>query len=252
MSDRFSDENFKLAAKAYHNITAPSDLRGRILEAAAQADCEDALAAGRVYSLAEHKKNSRKRTGKIYRLAAMAACMAIMVAALPEWQPPADTEVPGPEPRLVQENSGEADAEPVPVTASEVHTPEIRSVPEGRSTEPTGNPKPTELEHQPAVYSLMPADTDADPQTVSEGSGEEHFAENSEEKRTGAVTVPVAKLLPSIAAGGVFSEMEIRLVSPEDGTCTVEITTADSKTTEITVSKNVEDGRWEITGAAEE
>ena len=67
------------------------------------------------------------------------------------------------------------------------------------------------------------------------------------------IAISVGKLLPAMAAeGSMLQDMEVRLVSAQDGTCKVEITTADSKTAELTVSKNAENGRWEVTGTEEE
>ena len=71
MSEHFHDDNFIEAAKVYQSIKAPSDLRERVLADTASVPKR---AAGRVKSEAR---------GKIYKLASVAACLAIMAAAVP-------------------------------------------------------------------------------------------------------------------------------------------------------------------------
>jgi hypothetical protein len=77
MNERFHDDNFIEAAKVYQSIKAPSDLREKILTAAEiQADTPPAL-----------KNAERKRAkGRILQIASVAACLAVMFVALPDWQ----------------------------------------------------------------------------------------------------------------------------------------------------------------------
>lgn len=255
MNDRFSEDNFIEAAKAYQNIKAPSDLRERVLKGAAQAQA--ASEQSNVVAFQKEGRRAKRSSGKIYRLASIAACLAIMVAALPGWIPEA-----GPDdsvainPRIITEGPVDVQPEPEDSTVPDV---DLASEDDGIAvaSEPevlpdTQDEKETESEAPPAAAFSIVKSSDSEKETEKE-----EVAETDAPKTDGApkaeIAISVGKLLPAMAAeGSMLQDMEVRLVSAQDGTCKVEITTADSKTAELTVSKNAENGRWEVTGTEEE
>ncbi len=258
MSDRFSDDKFIEAARVYQNIKAPSDLRERVLKGAAEE-----TAAERSGAVQLPERRTKHVRGKIYRAASLAACMAIMVAALPNWMPDIDADNP---PDVSPRGIIEEEILPQP---DEGNLPGIElaqiegGIPAASDVEKDAEPYKPEEDPEPATEPIKPAETpeasvyEVRPSDAETDDAEEDFAENeeaeSEDAGRGGIAISVGKLLPAMAVeGSLLQDMEVRLMDAKDGTCTVEITTADSKTTEITVSKNVEDGHWEITGAAEE
>ena len=259
MNDRFSEDNFIEAAKAYQNIKAPSDLRERVLKGAAQAQA--ASEQSNVVAFQKEGRRAKRSSGKIYRLASIAACLAIMVAALPGWLPEAGPNV-GPDdsaainPWIVTEGPVDVQPEPEDSTVPDV---DLASEDDGIAvaSEPevlpdTQDEKETESEAPPvAAFSIVKS---SDSEKEAE---KEELAETEAPKANGTpkaeIAISVGKLLPAMAAeGSMLQDMEVRLISAEDGTCKVEITTADAKTAELTVSKNAENGRWEVTGTEEE
>ena len=115
---------------------------------------------------------------------------------------------------------------------------------------------PSNMKKQELIERIAAASTEQPAEEQSDVKKEE-VAETDAPKTDGApkaeIAISVGKLLPAMAAeGSMLQDMEVRLVSAQDGTCKVEITTADSKTAELTVSKNTENGRWEVTGTEEE
>lgn len=79
MNEHFSDDNFTEAAKVYQSIKAPSDLRARVLNAA-----ETPQASGQ--KTAAKTGNRKPVKGRILQIASVAACLAIMFMAIPDWQ----------------------------------------------------------------------------------------------------------------------------------------------------------------------
>lgn len=254
MNDRFSEDNFIEAAKAYQNIKAPSDLRERVLKGAAQAQA--ASEQSNVVAFQKEGRRAKRSSGKIYRLASIAACLAIMVAALPGWIPEAGSDDSvAINPRIITEGPVDVQPEPEDSTvphvdlASEVDGIAVASEPEVLPD--TQDEKETESEAPPAVaFSIVKSsdsEKEAEKEEVAETDAPKTDAPEAE------IAISVGKLLPAMAAeGSMLQDMEVRLISAENGTCKVEITTADSQTTELTVSKNAENGRWEFTGAEEE
>lgn len=260
MSDRFSDDKFIEAAKAYQNIKAPSDLRERILMEAARYEETPGEAAS------AEKKRNRKSAGKIYRALSLAACLAIMVSVLPDWMPgePAE-DLSGPMARsvssetMVPEEPGEEPAEglPEPETDGAQESVPAQDLPEtGIQSETAaapgeGDAEPADAEPA-AEYRARTAEADEEKGPLNK-DGETAESEEPEEKESEVPSVSLSALLPTIATeGSPLENMKVRLIDAEDGSCTVEIITADAESREITVSKNTEDGHWQITGAPEE
>ena len=240
MSERFSDENFIQAAKAYQNIKAPSDLRERVLaaaESAAQQDCgRSQTAVSRSISVPAGKKR-----GKIYHIASLAACMAIMVAALPNWLPGEEAGEPAgrTEPTVQARIITEPPVDIPEVVSSEEPQPEIAAFALEDNSEGTA---PVREERQVSVAVGTENDTKA------EGEGEqEDFKGDAESSETDEFPhgVAASKLIPGMAASAVLGNLEVRLVEGEDGTCTVEVTNSE-KTAAVSVAKNAESGQWEV------
>lgn len=228
MSDRFSDENFIEAARTYQNIKAPSELRQRILmEAAEYARPQESA-----------PKKAAFRPVKIYKLASLAACIAIMAAALPAWvtDGPEVSDIPD-----VSDSPQMMRMAPEPAVANELVLEEEADPEE----EPAAANKPVEADVTvPDVKEPVPED-------LGEAEEPEDFGQED-----GAEAVPaisVGKLLPGMAAANTnLNNLEVRIVEAEDGSCTVEVTTADHKTAEVTLSQDGEDGHWEVQGADDE
>ncbi len=79
MIEHFSDDNFKDAAKVYQSIKAPSDLRERVLSTAEMQ--QKTLQKSTVRTAGK-----KQMKGKFLQIASIAACLAIMVVALPDWK----------------------------------------------------------------------------------------------------------------------------------------------------------------------
>lgn len=99
MNEHFSDDNFTEAAKVYQSIKAPSDLRARVLNAA-----ETPQASGQ--KTAAKTGNRKPVKGRILQIASVAACLAIMVVAVPDWQKNPQTEDPGNAARMISQEAG--------------------------------------------------------------------------------------------------------------------------------------------------
>ena len=99
MKDHFSDDNFIEAAKVYQSIKAPSDLKARILTAAETPQTS-------VQKSAEKTGNRKQVKGRILQLVSAAACLAIMVVAVPDWQDQPQVEGPGNTARIISEPEG--------------------------------------------------------------------------------------------------------------------------------------------------
>ena len=94
MNNHFSDDNFTEAAKVYQSIKAPSDLRARVLTAAETTQNAEKKSA-------EKTGNRKQVKGRILQIASVAACLAIMAAALPDWQKEPQMEGPGNAARMI-------------------------------------------------------------------------------------------------------------------------------------------------------
>ena len=99
MNNHFSDDNFTEAAKVYQSIKAPSDLRARVLTAAETPQNAEKKSA-------EKTGNRNQVKGRILQIASVAACLAIMAAALPDWQKEPQMEGPGNAARMISEEAG--------------------------------------------------------------------------------------------------------------------------------------------------
>ncbi len=99
MNGHFSDDNFIEAAKVYQSIKAPSDLKARILTAAETPQAP-------VQKSAEKTGMRKQMKGRILQFASVAACLAIMVVALPDWQNQPQVEGPGNTARIISEPEG--------------------------------------------------------------------------------------------------------------------------------------------------
>ena len=253
MIEHFSDENFIQAAKAYQSIKAPSDLRERVL-AAAETAAQEGNRETKTSVSGTVPVPARKRRSRIYHAASLAACMAIMVAALPNWIPGEETgtgmEGPGPAAaRIITELP-----EDIPQIASEeeqqpdmaAFTPETEDSADLTAEETVSEAEPQQM--------LQPSA--AEQNTASEGEGEpaesdaknvsertEEFPEEHEPEATS--TLAASKLIPGMAASAVLENLEVRLVQAEDGTCTVELTNSE-KTASVSVARNAENGQWEV------
>jgi len=261
MRDRFSDDKFIEAARVYQNIKAPSDLREKVLMGAAAETAAEC--SGTVLFPERTAKRSRSR---IYRAASLAACMAIMVAALPNWMPDMGADNPSdvsPRGIIGEETLPLPDEGTLPgIAPAQIEdgmVVDAEAEHESETQAAADNPKPAaepilqdETPKPSSAYALRSADAEVPDDEAGFAAEETEKKDEEAAGRTG-IAISVGKLLPAMAVeGSMLQNMEVRLVDAKDGRCTVEITTAESKSVEITVSKNVEDGHWEITGAAEE
>lgn len=238
MSDRFSDEKFIEAARVYQNIKAPSDLREKVL-----------MGNGAPAQV----QKTRRTSGKIYRLASLAACIAIMAAALPAWLTPDGDggdvtkapEVPD-TPQMVRMVPEPDASEPAgePVMASEPAVPDEPDTP-AAPVQAAAVAETIEPEKKPAAEKPADGEKESEPEDFAEPERE---AESQAEEEPPVISI--GKLLPvMLAADTSLDEMEVRILSTEDGSCTVEVITADHKTAELTMSRNEEDGHWEFQGS---
>ena len=253
MIEHFSDENFIQAAKAYQSIKAPSDLRERVLAAA-----ETAAEEGRRDTKTSVSRTvpvpARKRRGRIYHAASLAACMAIMIAALPNWLPGEEaetgmggpgpaaariiTELPDDVPQIASEEGQQPDM--AAFTPDAEDTADVTAEDTVPAAEPRQIPQPSAAEQESASESEgEPADSDEKtPDEETEDFQEEHAPEVTS-------TLAASKLIPGMAASAVLENLEVRLVQAEDGTCTVELTNS-GKTASVSVARNAENGQWEV------
>lgn len=299
MSERFHDDNFIEAAKAYQSIKASSALRERVLAGVAASSAEQApVQFGQGEPLEGHmppavslsdaervQVHVRRKGlhGKIYRFASIAACLAIMVVSLPHILPAesAGDVLEGQENVLEQSvNHGQsanhglrAVEPPTESTDPKLQEGDVKpaGIPEGNSTgelkkDLVANPgaqadDTVSGEEMPQPYGLNTAEVSASELSGAEGfagrDGREPGGEDGQVKagepakepvKEPAATsaVQVSRLIPALAAGNeVLEDMAVRLVEGEEGTCTVEVTSGE-KTALVTMSKNVESGRWEV------
>ena len=109
----FSDEYFTDAGNVYQSIKAPSALRERVLAAAESAQAELPGAAASAQKAAQNAGTEtaprKKAKGRILQIASVAACLAIMAAALPDGQADMDqipeAGAPG-KARMISEEAG--------------------------------------------------------------------------------------------------------------------------------------------------
>jgi len=255
MSQRFADDNFIEAAKAYQQIKAPSGLREKVLEGVSGA------AAGRHCMEPEIRSGQRRSYGKIYKLGTAAACVAVMALSVQLWGPDGDfthalfqdgplgTSVIGtePDPKSIVEPDGQPQPvnEPVPVqepVPAEASEPEPAAVYE---------PEAEVKEENTAAFRLNRAAEPAEDTNPEEESEEDELAGLQEFVEKTPEAVPVSSLLPTmLGSGSALSGWEVRLVNAEDGACTVEITAEKQNVSSlVTVSKNDENGKWELESA---
>ena len=74
MQDHFSDDKFIEAAKVYKSIQAPSELREKILMGAEEKNAVEVMPRGKRVNLRQ-----------VSKALSLAACLAIMVAVMPDW-----------------------------------------------------------------------------------------------------------------------------------------------------------------------
>ena len=189
-------------------------------------------------------KKAAFRPVKIYKLASLAACIAVMAAALPAWvaggpevgEIPDGTDSPQmvrmvPEPE--EDKSGKE--------AAPVNEPAM-------ANEPVLSNEPVVAEPKPVTENPEQMD---EPETQGEEPEDEDFGQ--EDGAVDAPVISVGKLLPAMAAANTsLGDMEVRIVEAADGSCTLEVTTADHKTAEVTLSQDEEDGHWEVQEADED
>ena len=257
MSQRFESDNFIEAAKAYQRIQAPSDLRQKVIEGTA----------------AKPVRN-RRNPGKIYKLATLAACMAVAVFSLQTWGPegllteslfgegvlgtsligteqpvlpnePEDGQLPtdGTEPEAPGNMARMAEpAGPEPVNVSEPEGGAAAYNPADGAAEP-GETEPVQMAAESAGYSL-----DAEKEPEAADFEEDDLEGLQEFREKTAEPVSVEALFPTMLDTGTsLDDWEVRLVSTAEGSCTVEITGGtEGNSALLTLSKNDESGQWEI------
>lgn len=261
MSEHFSDDNFIQAAKVYQSMKAPSDLRERILADAAAYTAQTVRPETVSATDTERTEISvrRKRShGKIYKFASLAACLAIMVASLPNWLPSEDVGEavdgtgPAVQPRVIAEVPDD-----VPQTVSnEEHQPDMAAftLEPGKDSEGSGEAAAEQQTTRNGADAA--AETGNGASAVSDGNVRtEDFEKKTESGEPEEVqqeeipaktsSVAVSKLIPGMAANAVLENLEVRLVQGEDGTCTVELTNGE-KMASVSVAKNAESGQWEV------
>ena len=176
----------------------------------------------------------------------MAACVAIAVAILPgqigehpaetDFTQPADTQ----QVLRMMPDPVKDDGEGEPVMASEPVIPE-KNVEENKLPEKADG---TSAAGKDTSKADTVSEEDSKPQTEDWEPDTETAAE--------VPSISVGQLLPAmLSVSTSLNEMEVRILESEEGSCKVEVTTADHKTAEVTLSRNEEDGHWEFHGPDE-
>ena len=251
MSQRFNEDNFIDAAKAYQRIQPPSGLREKVIEGAAASRNNEL--AGKA-SASQRSAVKTKSTRKIYKLASLAACIAVMVFSLQTW---------GPEGDFVDFFFGEGVPEASVIGIDQPADPADTSLPDepgnmARIAEPViSEPVQTaELDAETAAYSPEPTDYAVMKRTIPVPAEEAATADAEEDQLNGlqevhettSEPVSVAAIFPTVLETETsLDDWEFRLVSAEEGSCTVEIMGGTGGASAVvTLLKNDENGQWEI------
>lgn len=264
MSDRFNDDNFIEAAKAYQNIKAPSGLREKVIEGARYGQYSPEETAGRNSRTETSVRRASASSRRIYRFGALAACLAIMVVSMPGLLKAADMEtllhgselaagiVPFPEQQDAPEGNGEGKEDPSGENAADlakarIAEPESASLPVTAAEEPAPEEQPA-YDPSTAAYSLNPVEEDGQEERVpvqeTEAEPEKEFPGSQESY---SASLALSKLIPTMLGDESTVEgWEVRLVEAEDGRCTVEIASGEETAAVMTMAKNAESGHWEV------
>lgn len=269
MSQRFDSDNFIEAAKAYQRIQPPSGLREKVIEGAAAGVTERRVNRPDVMPRAAVKPSRR-----IYKLGTLAACIAVAVFSLQTWGPEgnltdllfgkgmpeasliaihqpedsgndAETENPA-EPGTAADPAVPGDGDNLARMAEPVNNPEPAAAAEADAGEPAQAVYSPEEPVQAVMHREVPAPAEEKPEAAD--FEEEDPLEGLQEFRESvSEPVSVAAFFPTVLDAGIsLEEWEVRLVSAQEGSCTVEITGAEGASALVTLLKNEENGQWEI------
>lgn len=242
MQDHFSDDKFIEAAKVYKSIQAPSELREKILMGAEEKNAVEVM-----------PRRKRVTLRQVSKALSMAACLAIMVAAMPDWIGDSGSEL-GVNEIAIYEESDASQGEEVETTdfAEKDDYEEndanaaIDSVQKPVSKSQVSSQVPSQVSED--VKSSKEEDVSQNERSVASVYSLERTSESEEEN-----TISLDSVLPSgVAKDSPLRQMKVRVIETTDEECRMEITTAEDECTEISVSKNAENGHWEIHSAAEE
>lgn len=276
-TDRIGADSVELkkAAAVYQSIQAPSDLRAKVLQGAAEKEGD----------LRQKRRGITRR--KIYSLGMLSACAAVLVVSvhlggmqdeLMQVTQETDRNHPAADRQYmeerIEENFYHTADEWLHLPDEDGNTANDPAATSARSDEPdeaasagkaASGEKKEAAGGEDAVFLKMVRKETAVPAPCTDGQERglprtvpyrEKDAEESGDKTdvslkptSGAAGVSVGKLLPGILGQGEsFSDWEIRLVDAEEGSCTLEVDQGDKVTT-MTLSKEESSSggrQWEI------
>lgn len=265
MQDHFSDDKFIEAAKVYKSIQAPSELREKILMGAEEKTAVEVMPRRKHVTLRQ-----------VSKALSMAACLAIMVAAMPNWIGDSSGDL-GVNEIVIHEESNAGQSEEVEKTdfeekvaessddarnesaASDVNYANAANEANASNTANASNGSV-----QKSVFSSRVSENAEPSGDEGKAQGErnrvssysvERASENDDEHAKGddENTISLDSVLPSgVAKNSPLRQMKVRVIETTDEAYRMEITTAGNESAEISVSRNVENGHWEINSAAEE
>lgn len=262
MQDHFSDDKFIEAAKVYKSIQAPSELREKILMGAEEKTAVEVM-----------PRRKRVTLRQVSKALSMAACLAIMVAAMPNWIGDFGSELGANEIAIYEENdagqseeSGKTDfAKKVAESSDDANAESAASDVNQANAVDTANTlnavndsvqksvSPSQVSENSKPFGNE-GKSQSERNMVSAYSMERTSESNDEHaKSDDENTITLDSVLPSgIAKDSPLRQMKVRVIETTDEACRMEITTAEDESTEISVSKNAENGHWEIHSATEE
>lgn len=261
MQDHFSDDKFIEAAKVYKSIQAPSELREKILMGAEEKTAVEVMPRRKHVTLRQ-----------VSKALSMAACLAIMVAALPNWIGDSSVELGVNEIAIYEEgDAGQSEevettdfAEKEAESSDDADDANYANANAANTAKTANTMNAANSSVQKSVSSSQVSENAKSSGTEGTSQGErnmvssysvERASENDSEhaKSVDENAISLDSVLPSgVAKDSPLRQMKVRVIETTDGECRMEITTAEDECTEISVSKNAENGHWEIHSAAEE
>lgn len=234
MQDHFSDDKFIEAAKVYKSIQAPSELREKILMGAEEKNAVEVM-----------PRRKRVNLRQVSKALSLAACLAIMVVAMPDWIGDSGSEL-GVNEIAIYEESDASQGEEVETT----DFAEKDDYEENDANAAIDSVQKPVSKSQ--VSSQVPSQVSEDVSQNERSVASAYSLERTSESEEGN-TISLDSVLPSgVAKDSPLRQMKVRVIETTDEECRMEITTAEDECTEISVSKNAENGHWEIHSAAEE
>lgn len=237
MQDHFSDDKFIEAAKVYKSIQAPSELREKILMGAEEKNAVEVMPRGKRVNLRQ-----------VSKALSLAACLAIMVAVMPDWIGDSGSEL-GVNEIAIYEESDASQGEEVETTdfaeKDDYEENDANAAADSVQKPVSKSQVPSQVAED--VKSSNEEDVSQNERSVASAYSFERTSESEEEN-----TISLDSVLPSgVAKDSPLRQMKVRVIETTDGECRMEITTAEDECAEISVSKNAENGHWEIHSAVE-